>query len=174
VFMIAWVACRLLDHLGVGTRLDLHGGPGVLEIAPTEIGLSVPLAGVFTTCGRSMIRRRRRSTSRSRGPTDSDTLRSLPSDSPNVARTRHALTLPLLPTARCAVPRGASVWIFRGTLGATAGYAVGRRPNSRSPVRSAKWSGQLHTRHQRSPFGLNQRPVQDGSARQCVAWSWSE
>lgn len=37
------------------------------------------------------------------------------------------------------------------------------------------WSSQLHTRHQRSPEGENQRPVQVGSWQQWVAcpwWSW--
>ena len=42
------------------------------------------------------------------------------------------------------------------------------RPNSRSPVSPSMWSAQLHTRHQRSPLGLNHRPVHDGASRQCV------
>jgi hypothetical protein len=44
-----------------------------------------------------------------------------------------------------------------------------RRPNSRSPVSLSKWSGHDHTRHERSPRGENQRPVQLGCTVQCVA-----
>jgi hypothetical protein len=60
-------------------------------------------------------------------------------------------------------PTGRSVQDRHGTFG---------RPNSRSPVKPSRCSGHAHTRHQRSPRGLNQRPVQDGDSRQCVACSW--
>jgi hypothetical protein len=34
---------------------------------------------------------------------------------------------------------------------------------------AVEWYGKLQTRHQRSPSGLNHRPVQDGASLQCVA-----
>jgi hypothetical protein len=43
-----------------------------------------------------------------------------------------------------------------------------RRPNSSSPVSPSRWSGQLHTRQQRSPEGLNHRPVHVGVSVQWV------
>ena len=45
----------------------------------------------------------------------------------------------------------------------------GRRPNSLSPVSPSRCSGYAHTRNQRSPFGVNHRPVHDGVSSQWVA-----
>jgi hypothetical protein len=39
------------------------------------------------------------------------------------------------------------------------------RQNSRRPVSPSRWSGHAHTRHHRSPLGLNQRPVNLGGSR---------
>ena len=45
-----------------------------------------------------------------------------------------------------------------------------RIPNSRTSVNPSRWFGQFHARHQRSPLGLNHRPVHDGVSRRWSAW----
>jgi hypothetical protein len=81
-------------------------------------------------------------------------------------------------------PRGAMGVEQRAPAGSLAHMTLGRvvqdtreaagLPNSRSPVSPSRWSGQAHTRHQRSPFGENHRPVHEGVSWQWVLWSCCE